>query len=195
MSAGRRAAPLTRTFLAVFPPPHVAAALGKALASIARPGEGVSWVRARNVHYTLRFLGDLPPGRVEAAQRAATAAVVGIAPFHVRLGGVGAFPNPARARALWLGAAEGADSLTLLAKSLEIALGREGFGGGDHPFTPHLTLGRVRDAKAAPAALAKLEALALPELTFTVGALDVVASTLHTEGSIYQTLATGRLAG
>src|SRR5258708_4355802 len=110
---------LIRTFVAVFPPEEVVEALGATIADVARPGAGVSWVKSGNVHYTLRFLGALMPARVEATKRAAAAAVVGIAPFAVRLGGVGAFPNAARARVLWLGAREGRDEMSLLAKSLD----------------------------------------------------------------------------
>jgi len=187
MSAAEREK--TRTFLAVFPPRDVAEALAAALADIAKPGEGVSWVKPGNVHYTMRFLGDLAEGRVGAAKRAAAAAVAGIAPFDVRLGGVGAFPNERKARVIWLGAEAGRDELVLLAKSLEVALGRERFERADHPFAPHLTLGRVRDPLSAPAALARLQALAWPELAFRVDALHVVKSTLHPQGSKYETLA------
>lgn len=180
---------MTRTFLAVFPPPPVIDALASALADVAKPGEGVSWVKSGNVHYTMRFLGDLSDGRVEAAKRAAAAAVEGIGPFEVKLEGVGAFPNERRARVLWLGASQGRDELVLLGKSLEVALGRERFERAEHAFAPHLTLGRVRDPLAAPAALARLQALAWPALRFTVDALCVVKSTLSPKGSVYETLA------
>jgi 2'-5' RNA ligase len=183
-----------RTFLAVFPPAQVVEALAATIAGVARPGEGISWVKPANVHYTMRFLGDLMPARVEAAKRSAAAAVVGIAPFTLRLGGVGAFPNAARARVLWLGATAGRDELTLLAKSLDVALGREGFGRPDHPFAAHLTLGRVRDSSWASVTLAQLERLAWPELAFTVDALHVVKSTLDPKGSRYETLVRCALA-
>jgi 2'-5' RNA ligase len=180
---------VTRTFVAVFPPSEVAEALAGALEDVVRPGEGVSWVKRTNVHYTMRFLGDLTDPRVEAVKRAAAAAVVGIAPFDVRLGGVGAFPNERRARVLWLGAKQGAEGLTLLAKSLEIALGRERFPHAEHAFAPHLTLGRVREEKAGAQALARLQALELPPLDFRVDTLAVVKSTLDPKGSRYETLA------
>jgi 2'-5' RNA ligase len=181
----------TRTFVAVFPPAAVAEAIDTALQRARRPGDGVSWVRAANVHYTLRFLGDLSLARVEAARRAAAAAVVGMPAFAVALGAPGAFPDARRPRVFWLGAAAGGDELTLLAKSLAVALEREGFPADDKPFVPHLTVGRVREsgARTAGESAARLAAEAFPTAPFPVDALVVVKSTLSPGGSRYEALA------
>jgi 2'-5' RNA ligase len=182
----------TRTFVAVFPPPPVARAIAAALERVRAPGDGVSWVREGNVHYTLRFLGDLGPGRVAAARRASSAAVRGMAPFELALGATGAFPNERRPRVLWLGATRGGEALTLLARSVAVALEREGFPGEDKPFVPHLTLGRVREAggRGAGEVGARLAAEAFPHAPFRVEELVLVASTLSPGGSRYVRLAT-----
>ena len=182
---------MSRVFVAVFPPPEVSAAVGEALAALRAPGDGIAWVKPANLHYTMRFLGDLEPARVAAAGRAVrkAASAQGVAPFPVRLGGPGAFPGPARPRVLWLGAVAGAAPLTLLAGGLEAALEREGFARSDRPFTPHLTTGRVRQAAgAASGATAHFLAAAFPELAFDVRELVLVASTLAAGGSRYEPL-------
>src|SRR5262245_3597673 len=97
----------------------------------------VSWVKQANLHYTLRFLGELEDSRVEAVKRAAQAAVAGIEAFHVQLGRPGMFPNERMPRVFWLGAAEGGEELKLLARSLDEALKRERFGRPDRPFAAH----------------------------------------------------------
>jgi len=182
-----------RTFIAVFPPAAVVADLAATVARVRRPGDGVSWTKAGNLHYTLRFLGDLSSGRVEAATRAAAAAVVGVAPFTLTLGGTGAFPDLRRPRVLWIGAAEGGETLALLARSLSVALEREGFPREDKPFVSHLTLGRVRDGGEGDPAV-RLAAAEFPPAAFEVRELVVVKSTLSPGGSIYEPVARATLS-
>src|SRR5207247_8101923 len=67
--------------------------------------------------------------------------------FAAALGGPGACPNPRRARVIWLSLAEGGEALESLARGLEAALRRRGFGAADKPFSAHLTIGRVRDPR------------------------------------------------
>ena len=105
----------TRTFIAVFPPPDVVERMTRAVDALKQPGDGVGWVRPANIHYTLRFLGDLDDAAVTTARRAAADAARAAAPFRVTLGAPGLFPNDRRPRILWLGAAGGAPALTALA--------------------------------------------------------------------------------
>jgi 2'-5' RNA ligase len=185
-----------RTFVAVFPPQEVVDALAALVERARRPGDGISWVKSDNLHYTLRFLGELDEGRVAAACRAAEQAVVGLAPFDAVLGGPGAFPNFRRPRVLWIGLEAGKETLELLARSLDEALRREGFGSPDRPFQAHLTLGRVRDPRGdtgGPAA----ERLAGERAAgqWTVDRLTVVHSTLSPRGSMYRPVGEYSLRG
>lgn len=178
-----------RLFFAVFPPPDVARAVSETVEALRRPGDGVSWVKTDNVHYTLRFLGELGESRAAAAARAGEAAVVGLSRFALKLGGPGAFPSARKPRVLWLGATEGGEELGILARSLEEALRRERFEPADRPFAPHLTLGRVRDPGGGGAAGAVAEAFlrgAFPAASFPVESLLLIHSTLHPQGSRYE---------
>lgn len=176
-----------RTFVAVFPPQDVVDSLAALVERVRRPGDGVSWVKPQNLHYTLRFLGELEERRVEAACRAAAGAVVGMAPFPAALGAPGAFPNFRRPRVLWVGMETGAEELELLARSLDEALRREGFGPPDKPFRAHLTVGRVREpgGGGGPEVTGRLPG-ERAEGRFTVDRLTVVHSTLNPRGSIYR---------
>ena len=60
-----------RIFLAVFPPAAAQSAAEGLIERLRRPDDQVSWVKRDNLHYTLRFLGDLGP---DGAKRAADAA-------------------------------------------------------------------------------------------------------------------------
>jgi len=179
-----------RIFLAVFPPPAVRAAAhatGESLRRAGTEGASVSWVKPDNLHYTMRFLGELGEDGARRAAEAAVEAGAGLPAFDAALGALGAFPNPHRARALWIGMSAGADALMALASALDRALEQRGFGGPDHAFTPHLTLGRVRDPRADwSQALAQTSAPGGPTLHFRVDRLSVVESTLSPQGSIYK---------
>jgi 2'-5' RNA ligase len=185
-----------RIFIAVFPPNEVVDGLAALVERVRQAGDGMSWVKPENLHYTLRFLGELEEGRVEAACRAAAQAVIGLAPFEAVLGAPGAFPDFRRPRVLWVGLDSGREPLELLARSLDEALRREGFGPPDKPFRAHLTVGRVRDpgGRGGAAAAGRLSGERAPG-RFTVGTLAVVHSTLNPRGSVYRAVGEYPLRG
>lgn len=175
-----------RLFLAVFPPPAVREAAHAAAAPLRAAGPAVSWVKAENLHYTMRFLGEVGEDGARRAGEAALEAAAGHPAFEAALGGLGAFPGVRRARVLWVGMSAGAEPLTALARSLDRALGARGFGAPDRPFSPHLTLGRVRDPRTDwTDPLGRIPALAGDQARFTVDRLCVVESRLSPKGSTY----------
>ena len=185
-----------RIFLAVFPPEAIQRAAYGLIESLRRAGDGVSWVKQDNLHYTMRFLGEIGEDGLRRASEAATEAAAAIPRFEAALGAPGAFPNPRRARVIWLGMAEGAAPLVALAQALERALAKRGFAPEGRGFEAHLTLGRVREPQAdwserlAPARLPESGAA-----RFLVDRLSVIESQLNPRGSIYSVRAEGLLAG
>jgi 2'-5' RNA ligase len=182
-----------RIFLAVFPPPEVQRAVFAAAEALKRPGDGVSWVSAKNLHYTLRFMGELGADGAGRVKLAADEAAQTGAAFTAALGPLGAFPNARRARVLWAGMTEGGERLSALAAALEAALRRKGFDRADHAFTAHLTIGRVRDPHAdwtERLAAARVEGAA----RFTVDRICVVESRLSPKGSTYTVIHEAMLA-
>jgi len=188
-----------RIFLAVFPPPEAQVVAAARIARLRRSGDGVSWVKEANLHYTVRFLGDLGEDGARRAAEAAVEAAFDHQVFEAELGSVGAFPRAGRARVLWLGLSRGAGALTALARSVEAALERRGFGRADRPFAPHLTVGRVRDREqdwtAALEQMNHAAAAAGEGASFRVERVSVVHSRLSPQGSIYAVRAEGALAG
>jgi RNA 2',3'-cyclic 3'-phosphodiesterase len=174
-----------RLFLAVFPPPEVQRAAFGCIEALRRPGDGVSWVKPENLHYTLRFLGELGEDGARRAAEAAVEAAAKSREFTAALGGLGAFPNARRARVLWIGMSEGGEALVALAHDLDRALAQRGFGAPDKPFSSHLTLGRVREPHADWTAALAGPVPADPSTRFTVGGICVVESQLSPRGSIY----------
>jgi 2'-5' RNA ligase len=181
-----------RLFLAVFPPPETQEAAHAVIEALRRPGDGVSWVKRENLHYTLRFLGEVGEDGARRAAEAAAESASRHAAFDATLGRLGAFPNAPRARVIWIGLERGAEPLEALARSLEEALRAKGFDRAERPFKAHLTIGRVRQPNADWSG--KLAAAGLTgALGFRVASLRVVESQLSPQGSRYTVRAEGRL--
>ena len=75
---------------------------------------GVRWIPEGQLHFTLKFLGEIEGGRVEDAKSATAKAVAGCAPFRLALEGLGAFPPRGPARVLWAGCGDGTEALSAL---------------------------------------------------------------------------------
>jgi 2'-5' RNA ligase len=110
--------------------------------------QGLRWTPAPQLHFTLKFLGEIEESRVEAAKRATAAAARGAPAFALALEGLGAFPPRGPSRVLWAGCGAGAGELVRLAAAVEAAFAAEGFAPEARPFSAHLTLARVKDPDA-----------------------------------------------
>lgn len=131
-----------RAFLAIELPEAVRDELARAQRHLrdALGDEAIGWTPAENWHLTLQFLGQVDdPGPVVDAARGVCAARP---PLQLALGPLGAFGG----RVLWAGI-EGPDAPALvdLAGALERTLEPLGFPAEGRPYSPHVTLGRVRD--------------------------------------------------
>lgn len=180
-----------RLFIAVFPPADVQGVAYRA-ADPLRPGhDAVAWVKKENLHYTMRFLGEVDEAGAARAAAAMREAAASRPRFGAVLGGFGAFPSAKRARVLWMGMLQGAEPMRLLASTLEESLERHGFEPAEESFEPHLTLGRVRAPGDWTARL--LDAPSV-EARFQVDRLQLMRSVLSPGGSRYETVEEAPLA-
>jgi 2'-5' RNA ligase len=104
---------------------------------------GVSWVDARNLHLTLHFLGEIAEVRVPELSDALGPALELDAP-RVALAGWGVFPPHGPARVIWLGVTAGAGTLTSAHAVIGERLRSADITPDTRPFSPHLTVGRVK---------------------------------------------------
>jgi len=194
---------LLRLFVAVELPTEVRTALSAARRELeAQPGgRYVRWVDLDQAHLTIKFLGNTAEEMVPALRTCLTSVAAEAAPFSLRLSGVGAFPNPRRPRVIWAGLDPGTDSVLLegLHVSLEQALAGLGFATEERPFSPHLTLGRVRQG-LRPNELTQVSdmlsaGVAVQPVSFPVQALSLMSSVLRPDGPLYARLHEARLGG
>jgi len=169
-------------------------ALGAAIERLRGTARGVAWVAPENLHLTLKFLGSVDETGLAALTSALTSAVTGLAAFDAEVRGLGAFPTPTRPRVVWAGIAAGAPALVDVAGRVEAALAALGFPPDERPFSPHVTLGRVRQPGRAPALAGALAAGAGRAFGRTrVGRVSLMRSDLSPRGARYTELAGGAL--
>jgi len=119
-------------------------AIGEMVHPLREQRSGVRWVRPANLHLTLRFLGDAVDRNVlMALDRNLTEIAAQTSPFMLHARGTGAFPNLDRPRTIWVGLVS--EQLVRLARQVEDTAVEVGFAPEGGPYTPHLTIGRVRD--------------------------------------------------
>ena len=150
----------------------------------------IKWVRPENIHLSIKFLGEVDDGRAPAlvaALKQAAGARTEPRPLTLQITGFGVFPDYHRPQVVWAGITPDA-GLELLHHGVEQAFAPLGFPTEARPFRPHVTLGRAsRDAK--PRDFKGLEEiLAGTEFdeTVTIAELDLMQSTLHKDGAVYQ---------
>lgn len=157
----------------------------------------VKWVDPEAIHLTLKFLGNVPAGRVTEIARAIEVATKATAPFELEVSGLGVFPHLRQVRVLWVGIGGDVDRLKELQRGIDTELAALGFAREDRPFVPHLTLARVRQG-ASPS-----ERRSLGELVRTavfddryeakVETVSLMRSELTPAGAIYSRLVEVRL--
>jgi RNA 2',3'-cyclic 3'-phosphodiesterase len=127
------------------------AAVGNAVARLRDRAEqdrrgstrGVSWADPRNLHLTLHFLGDIDEARLPPLTKA-LAPPLALEPPGIGLAGWGVFPPRGPARVIWIGVSAGAAALASAHGVLGERLRSAGITPEARPFSPHLTVGRVK---------------------------------------------------
>ena len=170
-----------RLFFAIDPPEDVRMLLQELREDLT----GVRWIPESNLHLTLRFIGEADEGRQRDIVDAA--ASVRADSVSVRLVGAGTFPSLRRPSVLWA-CVENARGVQHLQSRLSDSLGELGLRREDRPFSPHVTLARVRHGLRSEirAWIAAHEAFSTD--TFSAVSFELYSSELRPEGAAYRKL-------
>jgi 2'-5' RNA ligase len=134
---------LIRAFFAAEIEEDLRSALVRVIDDLDRVGAQVRWVRPENLHWTVKFLGDVPlleTGKIAAAAREVC---VGHRPFGGRVTGVGAFPPGRRLRMVAARLEEGG-RMGAIRDALEPPMEEFGVPPDGRGFKAHLTMGRIK---------------------------------------------------
>ncbi len=132
-----------RLFIAINLPDEVREEIWITAAPLRERPYAIKWVDPDAIHITLKFLGEVSAHREKSLSDALDAAVSGVSPFTLPLGGFGAFPDTRRANVIWVGCTP-PSSLLELQRQVEEQVADAGFPRETRLFHPHLTLGRLR---------------------------------------------------
>jgi len=136
---------LTRAFIALILPSTITDALTKVIQPLKRTsGSPVRWIPPHNIHLTLSFLGDVGADQILQVSHLLDGILQHHRPFMAQLHELGTFPPFGRPRVIWAGL-EAPHSLFELQKDLKSGIDQIGIPVEKRPFSPHLTLGRIRD--------------------------------------------------
>jgi len=176
-----------RTFIALEIPDELRRKLCLVQKQCMQRIEGVKWVNPDTIHLTLKFLGSIRCDRVEAVCTAMAQAAEGVGPFCFTVTGLGAFPSVRNPKVVWAGIQD--DRIVRFQKKIEEALCPAGFSREQRPFTPHLTIGRVRVARAKHGLRTVLEEFSREVLgSFESSRLSFIQSDLQPAGPVYTVL-------
>jgi 2'-5' RNA ligase len=188
-----------RTFVAIEIDDAARDALMQAIGRVSA-GAGdidVKWAGRENLHITMKFLGAVPDEDLAKVCQAVSDAAAESTPLEFFLPGLVCVPPGGnRVRMVWASVAEPTGQMAALAQRLEAALGPMGFAPEHREFSPHITLGRVKNPRGS----GLLRPAVQPFAACAFGrqeAVEVVtfASKLTPRGPIYSPLARAKLKG
>ncbi|MGC8645743.1 MAG: RNA 2',3'-cyclic phosphodiesterase [Thermoplasmata archaeon] len=151
-------------------------AVNEALASLLKEVRGMGKpVEGDNLHLTLKFLGEIEDSRVAEEKLSE----IRFHRFHLTLKGLGAFPDPNKARVLFVNAVP-IDDVSRLASQVDagtkwIAL--------DHPFHPHITILRMKNQRDLSSFISRYSSVVFGEEEIT--SFKLYRSTLTPSGPVY----------
>jgi 2'-5' RNA ligase len=154
----------------------------------------VRWVKPDNIHLTLKFLGAIEESQVDPIARILENMTTGIAPFKLQVKGFGAFPNARSPKVIWVGMDDNQERVVLFQEKLEETLAAIGFAPEKRTYSPHLTLGRVKESRAKRDIEQLIEKYKDEDLGyFTAGSIVFYRSDLQPSGPVYSSLKTIQL--
>ncbi len=189
-----------RAFIAIELPEEVKAWLSSVQSRL-RPEQHpyVKWVSAAGIHLTLKFLGNIDQEKVSPIAKAMAKAAQKVSPFRLEVGGLGAFPNLRRPQVIWVAVRGEVEKLASLHRGIDHSLVALGFPPESRAFTPHLTLGRLRERSSTEERRRIGEALLAAKgeevVPFQVAEISLMRSTLTPTGAIYNRISSILLEG
>lgn len=149
---------------------------------------GIKNVNLNNLHFTLKFLGDVSLDSVEEIKK--TIQSINFKEFTLTLQSVGMFPTANRPRVFWIGISSGQKELEEIAQNINSALATLGYPI-ERKFKSHLTIARVKRLENKNLSkLKRVQHLYQNEVfgTLKINTIALKKSTLTPDGPIYETL-------
>ena len=173
-----------RLFVGIEIPADIAADLYP----LARGIRGIEAQTPANMHITLKFIGNVDPGLAKEID--GVLSNLPFKPFELQVSGLGVFASARKIRILWAGVAKQPELHALAHRVENSLLAMEECPNMDmRNFTPHITLGRNRDAARATVEQTIADHLDLTSRAFTVDRFCLYESHSTTDGPEFRMVA------
>jgi len=181
-----------RAFIAIELPKEIKDYLSRIQVQLKTAGADVKWVEPKNIHLTLKFLGEIDDKKKDGVIKIIEDIAKSNNPFSARICCVGAFPKISFPRVLWVGIQEGDKETKEIARELEEKVNKLSIPREDRPFSSHITIGRIKSTLNREKLVRELETIAAnfskEGLIFSVTKITFFKSTLTPGGPIYEAL-------
>lgn len=140
-------------------------------------------------HFTLHFFGNIYDSEIEKV--ISLMDEVELTPFELSIEGTGSFPKNKmnKTRVLYLDVKDGYEEIIQLSSQIRSSLDKTGFKVENRPYSPHLTVSRIRYGKNLSHLAKQWRELELGELIkYKVESFELMQSTLTPQGPIYNVL-------
>jgi 2'-5' RNA ligase len=167
--------------------PRILSEITSVTSTLINLGGDLKPVERENIHLTLKFLGYISESKADEVKR--SMATLKFHPFEMEIKGAGVFPSFGRISVIWVGIANGWSEIQKIYSETEKMFADLGFAKENRPFTPHITVARVRSAKNRTEMAEFLKSLS--EKSFGSVHLEKVRlkqSVLSSKGPKYSTL-------
>lgn len=179
-----------RSFIAIELPQEIIETIEKLQDRLRKYGLNIRWMRSKNIHLTLKFLGNISEGDVTPITSVLKTIADNMTPFQLMGKGIGIFPGISHPRVIWLGMSGHVETLKKSQLRVEEGLEPLGFPKEGRPFRAHLTLGRVKGNLDKRILLEVIEQFSNFESdSFTVNSIILFRSDLRRNGAVYTKLA------
>jgi RNA 2',3'-cyclic 3'-phosphodiesterase len=157
------------------------------MSSLQSLGGDLKPVERENIHLTLKFLGNVPTPRLGKVKSSLQQLI--FSAFTAEIKGAGAFPNLNHMNVIWVGVNEGWSQVEQIYEQVEKLLSGLGFRRENRPFSPHITIARVRSGRKRDEVANFLQRLTEESFgTIIVDKVRLKRSILSSSGPKYSTL-------
>jgi len=157
------------------------------LSSLQSLGGDLKPVERENIHLTLKFLGNVSAPRLGEVKSSLQQVI--FSAFTAEIKGAGAFPNLNHMNVVWVGVNEGWSQVEQIYEQVEKLLSGLGFRREHRPFSPHITIARVRSGRKRDEVARFLQRLTEESFgTITVDKIRLKQRILSSSGPKYSTL-------
>ena len=172
-----------RLFIAIDLPDNVKDYLYCLQRSFNKDNSKIIWVYKKNLHLTLKFLGEVNTSRLDGLKELLQK--IKFKEFSATLNGFGAFPSLESPNVLWVGLEPKGEIIKLARYVDEETLL---FSKSDVQFKTHLTIGRVKIIKFKSEFAEQLKRIKIEKIKFKISSFTLYKSTLNNQGAVYEKL-------